>query len=181
MVIDRIEKKNLLQKFLRLILGKEKPNFLTRISVLAGFIVWVYLVSWHIMTFLSIFLMDTLKHPEQIRATFYYVGSKEYGLSDTLNFLLIHSILEFIVFGVILIGLIMIWRRKRLGFLLYVFGNISTLIVTFFVLGYKYLINETGIFELIILICATLYFTIGLLLFDKLGSKEESTSENTSE
>lgn len=173
MPIQKIEKLNLLQRLRRIVLGKEKPDLLTRTSVLVGLVVWVYLFSWHLLTFLSIILMNNLKPqgnsqgPQIIKAAFQRVGSREYGYSDTLNRLLVHSIGEMILYGIVLIGLILIYRKKRLGFLLYIFAFLGTFVLTFFIMGTDYMSKELSMVDSLLILFGVLYFAIGLFLFYK--------------
>jgi hypothetical protein len=175
MSLEKKPKLSLIQRIKRLILGKERPNIFTRVSVWAGFLVWIYLVSWQILTLLSLFLMDSLKQAELVEKSFIRVGSKLYGYADTVNLLMIHTLLQLIAFGIILFGLILIWRKKRLGFLLYVIGNVLILLITVFVLGMKYFRSEMTYVDLVLIGVSTLYFGIGALwLYRSKGNKKEN-------
>lgn len=175
MVLEKIDKKNLVQRLVWLIMGKQRPNFLTRISVIAGFIVWLYLLSWHILVLLSTTLIDTVHKSSYVRAAFTTVGSK-YGLVDPLNQLLANSFVQVIVYLVILVGLILIWRRKKIGFLMVIFSYLATFILTFFILGLKYLLAESSIVDLVLIFSSVLYFALGLFLFSKWKSPDNQTS-----
>ncbi|MFT4602129.1 MAG: hypothetical protein ACI857_002315 [Arenicella sp.] len=157
------------QKIKQLILGKVRPNLLTRVSVGSVFVVWVYLFSWHLMTFLSLIMMNGLKPGwrNDVIPAFHRVGSKLYGYADTVNMLNVHSILQFAIFFIMLLGLILVWRKKRIGFLFYIVGAIGSLAITFFVLGYEFLITETTIVDWTLLIGSALYFTFGAWWFYK--------------
>ena len=120
MTLEKKTKKSIVQRLKILILGKNKPNFLTRISVWAGFFIWLYLISWQMLTLISILLMGTLKQADLIEKSFRKLGTKLYGNPDILQVLTIHTFLQIGAFMVILVGLILIWRRKRIGFLFYV-------------------------------------------------------------
>ena len=173
------------QKIKRLILGKERPNLLTRVSVGAGLVVWVYLFSWHLLTFLSLQMMSGLKPGwrRDVVPAFHRVGSKLYGYADTVNMLSVHSLVQFLMYFMILLGLILIWRKKKLGFLLYIFGAIGSLIVTTIILGWDYLINETTPTDFVLIIGSTLYFAIGAWWFYKWkerGKKDETVQDQVS-
>ena len=137
MSLEKKPKRSLIQRIKHVILGKERPNLLTRLSVWAGFLLWIYLVSWQILTLLSLVLMGSLKQADLVEKSFIRVGSKLYGYADTVSLITIHTLLQLVAFGVILFGLILIWRKKRLGFLLYVIGNVLIILITVFVLGLK--------------------------------------------
>jgi hypothetical protein len=165
MTLKKKEKKSVFQRLRNLILGKEKPNLLTRISVGAGFLIWIYLISWHVLTLLSILLMGSLKQSELVEGAFNRVGSKLYSYPDTINTLTVHTLLQLILFGIILLGLVLIWRKKKIGFLLYVASHVGTIFITIIVMGMEFFTAETSITDLIITGSATLYFGIGALWF----------------
>lgn len=164
MALPTVEPKNLLQRVRRLILGKQKPNLLTRVSCGIGLVLWIYLISWHVLTFVALMLFDTLKSSEVIRASFNRVGGR-YIQGDPINHLIIYSMLEIIIYIVMLFGLILIYRKKKLGFLLFVFGGLATFLVTFFIMGYNFLMKETSIGDLLLLGGAIAYFGLGVLIF----------------
>ena len=116
MELEKVIQKNVFQRLRTLVLGKEKPNFLTRVSVGLAFVIWIYLFSWHLFTILSLTLLNSLKHPEKVKATFNSVGNK-YGYTDTMNLLKAHSIIEIVLFLIVFVGLILTWRKKKIGFL----------------------------------------------------------------
>lgn len=166
--------RNIFQKLKFLFLGKERPNFLTRVSVGIGFVIWLYLFSWHILALLTITLLDSLKHPEKIKAAFNTIGPK-YGFKDVMNSLITHSIIEIAIYIFILVGLILIWRKKKIGFLFYIIGNTATVLVTI-LMNWTYFSLEFPIIDLMLIICSTLYFGIGALIFYKWKSKKEKNS-----
>ena len=172
------DKKSVLQRISRLILGKERPNFITQVSVILGFLIWVYLLAWHVLTFMAIILMDTLKQADRLEGAFMRVGSKLYGYENTINRLTVYTLAEFIVFTVVLIGLILIWRRKKVGFLIYVFGNVCIPLTTIVVLGFDYFRLETPTFDLILYGATTLYFGLGAMWLYKWKNKNEKSQEN---
>ena len=172
MALPTVEPKSLLQRVRRLILGKEKPNLLTRISCGVGLVLWIYLVSWHILTFVALFLFDTLKSSDVIRASFNRVGGR-YIQGDPINHLLVYSLLEIAIYFVMLVGLILIYRKKKLGFLLFVFGGLATFLGTFLIMGYDFLMKETSIGDLLLLGAAVAYFGLGALIFYRKKSGPE--------
>ncbi|MEX1000885.1 MAG: hypothetical protein WDZ35_02100 [Crocinitomicaceae bacterium] len=178
MTLKKHEKRSFLQRIIRLILGKEKPNFITQTSVVAGFLIWVFLLSWHILTFMAILLMGSLKQGEKLEGAFLRVGKKLYGYDDTINRLGIYTLAEFVLFTLVLIGLILIWRRKKFGFLLYVFANVCIPLLTMILMGFEYFRSETTTLELILYGSTTLYFGIGALWFYKWkGRNKEKKNE----
>lgn len=178
MAIPKIEPRSILQKLRQVILGNEKPNFLTRISVLIGFFAWIYFFSWYLLTIGSIFFIDTLPQPHEVQGFFDRVGSKLYGWgSGATKALMIHAIAQSVIYFLILVGLIMIYRKKRLGFLFFIIGNALTFLVTFILLGSKFLVNETGVFDLLLTAGLMVYFGIGAWYFYKWKPRKKSKED----
>lgn len=173
MALNKKEKKSLLQRIKNLVLGKQRPNLLTRVSVWAGFLIWIYLITWQLLTLISLLLMGSLKQSELVEGSFHRVGSKLYGYADTVNVLYIHTFIQLVLFGIMLMGLILIWRKKRLGFLLYTASNVSTLLATFTVLGPVYFSEEVPVMDIILIGATTIYFGIGTLWFYKWKAQKE--------
>lgn len=167
MMLEKIQRYNILQKLWIFIIGKKSPNMITQVSVAVAFFAWLYLFSWHLITFLTISLMGNLTHANELEQAFARVGSQYSGyvFGNVTSYLLVHAIVQMIVFGVALIGLILVWREKKLGFLLYVFANIAIYPVTFLIMGPAYMWNELSIFDFLLLLAVTLYFFAGYWLF----------------
>lgn len=164
MVLDKIVKLNLAQRFRILILGVERPNLLTRVSVFIAFVVWIYFFTWHLISLLSLLLIDNLKQASTVRAAYTKIGHR-YNFSDTINRLTLYSLIEVTLYGALLIGLILIWRKKKTGLLIYIVGNLFNLVITFLLMGYSFMINEIPFYDYCIIFAITLYFAIGLKLF----------------
>lgn len=168
-MIEKIQKINIPQRIWVFIIGTVKPNMLTQVSVAIGFFIWLYFFSWHLLTFITLSLMGTLDKSEELHAAFNRIGSKYQMLlpGDITTYLWIHTIVQLIVFAVALIGLILIWRQKKIGFPLYIFSNIATYIVTFFLLGMSYMYNELSVYDFLMMLAVTIYFASGYWLFYK--------------
>jgi hypothetical protein len=167
MVLEKIQKYNILQKIWIFIIGKETPNLVTRVSVAVALFAWLYFFSWHLITFLTISLMGTLDNAQLLEIAFAKVGGQysTYIFGNVTSYLLVHSLVQMIICGVSLSGLVLIWRKKKAGFLLYVFSNIAVYPVTFLIMGARYMYNELSIFDFFLLLALTLYFLAGYWLF----------------
>ena len=172
MALEKIAKTTLFQRLGNFIIGSVRPNLLTRVSVISGGIIWLYLFVWHLMSFVSTMLIDNIHMSLKIRAGFSKVGSTTYGLTDTINSLRMHSLTQIIIYLVILTSLILIWRKLKIGFLIYVVANVASLFITMLMLGWSYLIHEIPIFDYILIGITTLYFSIGIFMFYR-KSKED--------
>lgn len=171
MALLKIDESTLIQKIKFFILGKKKPNYLTRISVFIGFGTWLYFMIWQGLIFLSILLMDRLQNPKMINDTFNRLGYKyafmhRWGMSTT-KILSVHSIGVFILLSISLIGLVFIYRRKNKGYLLYLLGNSFYAGFTMILLGMNYFNEQISILDKFIFIGITAYFLIGAFVFKK--------------
>ena len=178
MSLDTAINKTIPQKIKRFILGKERPNFMTRISVITGFFIWLYLFSWHLLTFLALILMSGIKPAwrNTVAESFSTVGKSQYNFTvNTLDLLFYHSLAQITIYTLILIGLLLIWRKKKIGFLIYTGGSIGTLLTTFFVMGASYLFAETTAVDFFLIGITTVYFGIGALWFYKWKSEDIKT------
>jgi hypothetical protein len=162
MTLVKIDERTVVQKVKHFFLGKEKPNLFRRISVVFGFFIWLYFAIWQGLIFLSIVLMNRLQNPEMIQKTFDRIGAKytflhRWGLNTT-DVLLYHSLGMFVFFGLSLFGLILIYRQKKSGHILYLFSNIFAVIFTIVLLGMNYFNQEISLIDKIIFTIVTLYF-----------------------
>ena len=171
MVLLRIDERTLIQKIKFFILGKDKPNYLTRVSVLIGFGIWLYFMIWQGLIFLSILLMDRLQNPKMIAETFDRLGHKyafmhRWGMNTT-QILSAHSIGVFSLLSISLIGLIFIYRRKNSGYTLYLLGNSLYAGFTILLLGMNYFNEQISMLDKFIFIGISTYFMIGAFVFKK--------------
>jgi membrane glycosyltransferase len=171
MALVKIDEKTIVQKIKQAVLGKEKPALLRRVSVIIGFLIWLYFLIWQGLIFLSIVFMNRLQNPEIVKETFQKVGTQytfmhRWGLTTT-NTLIIYSIIFFILFGFSLLGLILIYRKKKTGHIIYFMSNVILIIITLIFLGIKYVINEITLFDQVLYATTTLYFGLGILFFKR--------------
>jgi len=171
MALLKINERTIVQKIKFFVLGKDKPNYLTRASVFIGFGFWLYFVMWQGLIFLSILLMDRLQNPKMIADTFDRLGHKyafmhRWGMSTTQT-LSVHSIGVFILLFISLVGLVFIYRRKNTGYFLYLIGNSLYAGFTIILLGMDYFNEQISMIDKFIFIGITVYFTIGMFVFKK--------------
>jgi hypothetical protein len=172
MVLVRINEHTLVQKVKKSILGQEKPGLFTRISVWVGFVVWLYFTVWQILIFLSIVLVNRLENPEMIKSTFNRIGNKyafmhRWGL-DTMNTLWVHSAIILFFYGISLLGLIFIYRKKRRGYIVYFLSSSMCIIFTLVFLGVNYLNEQISLIDKLIFVLIMLYFLISLFFLKKI-------------
>jgi hypothetical protein len=135
--------------------------------VIIGFISWLMLVFGHLISFFSVTLFTKLDQAELIREAYNRVGYVQYNYRNTVNLMFVHSSFQLVIYLIALVGLILIWRQKNSGFVLYVFSLIASILVSFFIMRIGYLMAEISVFHYILLTANILYFGIGYFLFYK--------------
>lgn len=171
MVLVKIDEKTLVQKLKKIVLGKEKPSKFRRVSVIFGFGIWLYFTLWQVLIFLSIIFRSRLKNPAMIESAFDQIGMQfgfmhRWGL-DTIKVLLVHSIVVLIFYFFSLIGLILVYREKKTGSILYGLSNGFVMLFTFIFLGFNYVMTQISLVDIILFAAVTLYFLLGSLFLKK--------------
>ena len=187
MALVRIDEKTLIQKIKFLIIGNEKPNWATRVSVLIGFAIWIYYITYLSVIFLSILFVDKLENPELIRSTFGSIGGK-YNfniLYESMNWaaidvILYHALISICLLFISLLGLIFIYRRKKMGYILYLIGNSLTAIFTAIFLGLLYLKDQITMFDKLLFLGITVYFLIAMFFLKREKKDVEITEKQLS-
>ncbi len=166
MAFSAIQPKNLILRFRNFLLGRERPDFIMRMSFLGGMIIWLYLASWHLLSLLAVLLRTTLNvgYQNLIHKRFIEIGDRYEFSSDPENMLIVHSSLQLVVYFVMLTGLILIYRRVRLGLALYVVPAACSYLFTLIILGNEFLVSEFSFVDFVLLAGSAIYFTIGILL-----------------
>jgi hypothetical protein len=166
-MLEKIQQINIPQRIWIFIVGTTKPNMLTQASVAIGFCIWLYFFSWQLLTFVTLSLMGTLDKATELDAAFNRIGGNYQMLlpGNITTYLWLHSLIQLILCGLSLTGLILIWRQKKFGFLLYIFSNAAVYLVTFLLLGMAYMWNELSFMDFILMLAVTLYFATGYWLF----------------
>ncbi|MFD1551087.1 hypothetical protein DNU06_04195 [Putridiphycobacter roseus] len=186
MALVRFDEKTLVQKIKTFIIGNEKPNWFTRLSVLIGFAIWFYYAIWHTLIFLSIAFIDQLKNPDLIRETYGKIGGK-YSFNIryqdmnwlTIDVIYIHAIVVLLLLLISLAGLVLIYRRKKWGYIIYFIGNLSIILFSFFFLGAAYFEEQISYFDKIMFLVVTIYFLIGMFFLKNTKATENPLKPQT--
>lgn len=184
MALLRIDEKTLMQKIKVFIIGHEKPNWATRLSIMAGFAVWLYFLLYLAIIFLTILFVDTLENPELIRDTFGKIGGKynfniEYQSLNwqAIDVIYYHALISICLLAISLVGLIYIYRRKKIGYILYLVGNTATMAFTFFFLGLAYVADQFSAFDKWFFLGVTIYFLVAMFLLKSNKAINEKITE----
>lgn len=168
--IDQIDYQSKISRFL---FGRKTPPLITRIAFIYGLLGWFYFFIWYLAAYLSIAFIDSIEHPEQIKANFNKIGL-EYGL-DNFQITLSNTLLiTLICLGASLVGLFLIYRRKIFGYYIYLGGWIISLLIGSFMLGFslywKELINNM---DKAIILTLILPYIVLMLVIKKSKEKDK--------
>ena len=145
--------------------GKVKPDFYTRIATYINLYVWITFLSWHIISFSAISLRAIIYTEKKIdvEALIFRRGA-ELGFRpyEFLNHLLQYHLISIICWGTLFLGIIFMWRKKKI-FALFIFGSLAVyLVILLSNMGINYFIEDTTLFDKILLAVITvnslLYF-----------------------
>jgi len=171
MALVRIDEKTLVQKVKTAIIGNEKPNWPTRLSVLLGFGFWFFYMVYFCVIFFSIQFIDALEDPELIRNAFATIGGPYNFNIKYANFnwtaidvIYFHALFTIALLILSLLGLIFIYRRRKLGYILYLVGNIGTILFALYFLGSSYIQDQISALDKYLFAGITLYFLIAMFL-----------------
>lgn len=159
--IDNIDYQSRLSK---LLFGTQNPPLITKIAFYYGIVGWFYFFIWYLAAYLSIAFIDTIEHPEQIKANFNKIGL-DYGLDNFQTTFSNTLMMTLICLGVVLVSLFLIYRRKVIGYYLYLAGWIVSILIAVFMLGFKFYWNEvTHLDKAIMLTLIAPYFVFMYML-----------------
>jgi hypothetical protein len=174
MALVRIDEKTLVQKIKFFIIGHEKPNWATRGSVIAGFVLWFYYLIYFSIIFLSILFVDTLEDPQLIKSTFGKIGGKYNFNIDYANFgwqaidvIFYHALVTIALLCLSLVGLIFIYRRRKTGYLLYLTGNCLVIVFSLLFLGWTYVQEQITVIDKTIFMGITGYFFVAMFFLKR--------------
>lgn len=156
-----------LKKTLRLILGKEKPDWYTRLFCWIGLCVGLYLTFWNALGTLTFFLLDFIEAEKGVYTRNFIADKADvYGFS-TENFeqvLFTYHALSGLLWTLMLLSLILVYRQKIAGLWTFVLlaGLLNAFLVFYISWGYysQELTVTDKIFNLLTLVLGLVLLTI---------------------
>lgn len=172
MALRRIDEKTIVQKVKNLIIGNQRPKWFIRFSVITAFTIWLYFIIWQAFIFLTILFVNRLESPDLIKQTYARIGGQynfniDYAQMNwkTIDVVFFHSIGLFILFLISLIGLINIYKSKKIGYILYLLGNLGVIIFSILFLGLNYIKDQITLVDQSIFISISVIFLLLLFIF----------------
>jgi hypothetical protein len=154
---------NFMLKIRTFVLGEETPDMFTRITfnILLG--IWSILISWNILSVIVIKFSEIIEENKGISVNEILIKKgKQLGF-EGVNFIGIIEnfyILSIFLFLVILIGLILLYRKSNLYAPFFFGGFLFYLISLIFLVGFQFLIEDVSTFDKILL---AFMFVLGLI------------------
>ncbi len=173
-----IEKKDILlaRRIWYFIMGRLGPGLLTRIFLVTALVFFFYYAGWNIFRYFAITHIQALDHPEPILQSLQNIGYR-YGITDAAEtfteLFLALSVTQIMVIP----ALILIYRKIRAGYWLYLAAQISFLFCPLFLVNSKYFTDEIDMTDKII---PGILFTTALLLYLRLSSVVKSENDKSS-
>lgn len=147
-----------------IIFGEKRPEIYTRFTFYFNTAIWFVFLSWHLISYLSISLRDLIFVEKKIDVeALIFARGKILGFRpyEFLNLLLSYHITSAICWGTIFIGLILMWRKKKIfNYFIFVPFLAYVLMILFF-LRWRYFMEDTTFFDKISL----LIFVLNILVY----------------
>ncbi len=158
-------------QFRNLIFGKEKPDVYTRITFMMNVIIWLTFFVWNGISYFTItsrsliYRMKGIPVESIIQKRGVELG---YEGSEFLNRLLTFHGIALICWGIIFIGLVLLYRKNKHYTYFILIPFIFYLGMTVFYIGFTYFMEDTTTYDKI----ALLIFTVSILIHSYLVKNE---------
>ena len=160
-------------QFRNLIFGKTKPDIYTRVTFYMNLLIWVTFFLWNVISYFTITSRAMILRMKGIPVeSIIQKRGIELGVdgSEFLNRLLTFHALAIICWGIIFIGLVLLYRKKK-QFIYFLFGPLVFYAgMMMFYIGFTYFIEDTTAYDKI----ALLIFTVSSLMHGYLMKNERS-------
>ncbi len=144
----------LILKLRDLIFGERKPILYTRIAVYLNLIIWFIFFLWHIIGYTAISLREIIfdKKKIDVEELIFRRGEELWFKPyEFLNLLMKYHLISAICWGVVFVGIVFMWRQKRI-FALFLFGGLGGYIgQLFYLMGWNYFMQDTTVFDKVLL------------------------------
>lgn len=154
---------SLMQRFFRLIFGKERPNLLTRSFFFTHLVGWSVFFFWYVVAYLSLHFLENIRGADRLKSIMAKRG-RELGMEDFRGSYETFAFVMIVFWAVYLIGLIMMWRKNP-NYRYFVFSVLLLYpFMVFIFLSFTYLIEDISLFDQILyalmLVSMCIYFLL---------------------
>lgn len=127
-------------------LGSKNPWWFTQVTFYFGLLSFLYFLIWNLLNFLAVSMVFVYPKAEKVKMLFIELGQK-YEIADPMSNIKWMAISNMIAAGVMFLGLLVIWRRKKIGYYFMFFGQIFCILTPLVFMGMKYVEAEISPFE----------------------------------
>ena len=142
-------------KFRNFIFGKKKPDIYTRITFFTNLVIWATFFIWHCISYFTITSRTLILRQKGIpvESIIEKRGAQlEFAHGDFLNRLLTFHAISIICWGLIFLGLILLYRKKK-QFSYFILGSIIFYLgMNVFYLSFTYFMEDTTAYDKIVLL-----------------------------
>ena len=182
LVINKVSEepeKEYIKSAKKLLLGRKRPPLFTRVILGIALVAFVYYFIWNglKMILFTPGSIEILDDPDKFIALINELG-KKFDISDPMSTFLLNAQIMVAAWAIILIGMLIIYRRKITGYYIFFFGLLVSLVTPFAVLGWDYATSPSDGTDLLDHIVPVALFIIFFISFKRLKKlKEEARKE----
>ena len=173
--VSEAPEKEYLKSAKKLVLGSKRPPLFTRILLMVAFVFFCYYFFWNGLRVMALSSIDTIENPEEFKVRFQKLAD-DYGIEDGISSFKMYGLLMMAGWGVVGLGMALVYRRILSGYYLFFGGLLVALVVPVIILGFDYSFNGgVDIYDFIIPPALAGLFWISFKRLKKL--KEEAKRE----
>lgn len=162
------------------IFGKKSPDRFTKLIVYSNLLIWICFTTWHLISYAAVSLRDLIYEEKKINVeALIFQRGIELGFSpyQFLNHVIKYHFMSIFAWGFIFIGLVLLWRKRKLfSFFIYI-GLVSYTAILFIFMGSKYIVSDISFLDKVWIGYLFVSCTLAAILLPRLNQITES--ENT--
>ena len=168
--LDKLSPEDAIPLVLRVrkwILGKKRPDAFTRWVYTINILAWVLLMAWNLISYGVVLMSDFIKANKGFSVNeILRSKGREMGFQgpDFLDMVTLYYFLSIFVWGIIFIGLVLLYRKSRYYGGIYFVGFALHFAMMLFMLGLQYFLEHVSSFDKVLygimLISGFIHYTL---------------------
>ncbi len=127
-------------------LGSKNPWWFTQVTFYFGLVSFLYFLIWNLLNFLAVTMVSVYPKADKIKELFFSLGVK-YNIWEPMVKIKWMALTNIAAASVLFLGLLVIWRRKKIGYYFTFFCQLVCIITPFIFMGVEYVKAEVSAFE----------------------------------
>lgn len=154
--LDKLEPKDalpLVLKLRNLVFGKQKPDGFTRLLFIINISAWFIFTLWNLLSYVSILMTNYIREEKGVSVARLVRKRGEelgFGGNEFLDIVRQFHFLNIFVWLLIFVGIVLLYRKKKVFAFMYFSGFIVHFFLMLFMLGLTYFIEDTSFFDKIL-------------------------------